>query len=158
MSITIRQATAADAPALADLIRGLELFANVQAETLDQSRERVDHLLALDLAGDSHSVYVAQIESGEVVGYGAVHWLPYLFLPGPEGYVSELFIRDSARGQGIGGRLLDVIKDEARQRGCFRLTLINMRHRESYQRQFYKKHGWEESENAARFIYYLMEH
>jgi hypothetical protein len=44
---------------------------------------------------------------------------------------------------------------EARQRGCFRLSLINMRRRESYQRRYYEKAGWEERPEAANFVYFL---
>ena len=82
-----------------------------------------------------------------------MHWLPYLFLKGPEGYVSELFVRESARGQGVGGELLRKIETEARARGCARLSLINLRNRESYMRQFYVKAGWEERAEAANFVY-----
>jgi GNAT superfamily N-acetyltransferase len=76
-------------------------------------------------------------------------------MAGPEGYVSELFVRESARGQGVGGQLLDAIETEARARGCTRLSLINLRHRESYRRQFYVKAGWQERGAAANFIYAL---
>ena len=71
----------------------------------------------------------------------------------PEGYISELFVRKSARGQGIGTRLLAAVEDEAATRGCSRLRLLNLRNRESYQRGFYRKRGWEEWQDAANFIY-----
>jgi GNAT superfamily N-acetyltransferase len=101
-------------------------------------------------------VYVAETEEGEIAGYAAVHWLPYLLLLGPEGYVSELFIRESDRGQGIGTQLLEVVKQEAEARGCARLMLLNMHERESYRRGFYKKQGWEERPDAANFVYPLL--
>ncbi len=71
--------------------------------------------------------------------------------------MSELFIRESARGQGIGARLLAAIKTEAKSRGCARLALINSRSRESYQRCFYKKLGWQEREAMANFVYIMSE-
>jgi GNAT superfamily N-acetyltransferase len=74
-------------------------------------------------------------------------------MSGPEGYVSELFVRDDARGRGVGRRLLSAIESEARGRGCQRLSLINLRNRESYRRQFYLKAGWSERSDAANFIY-----
>jgi GNAT superfamily N-acetyltransferase len=82
-----------------------------------------------------------------------VHWIPYLFMSGPEGYVSELFVRNGERGQGVGTQLLQVVRAEARSRGCSRLALTNLRHRESYQRQFYTKAGWSERNDAAQFVY-----
>jgi hypothetical protein len=51
--------------------------------------------------------------------------------------------------------LLDAIESEARARGCTRLSLINLRQRESYRRQFYVKAGWQERGTAANFIYAL---
>ena len=62
---------------------------------------------------------------------------------------------EAFRGQAIGGRLLDALKAEAQKRGCCRLMLLNMRKRDSYQRQFYPKHGWEERPDAANFVFPL---
>ena len=72
---------------------------------------------------------------------------------GPEGYISELFVRSNARGQGVGTELLQAVEAEARARGCPRLSLINLRDRESYLRKFYVKAGWEERTVAANFVY-----
>ena len=94
------------------------------------TQERILKHLALCTADNSHLVLVAQVPNGEIAGYCAVHWLPYLILTGPEGYVSELFIKDEFRGQGIGSQLLETIKTEAQNRGCARLMLLNMRKRE----------------------------
>ena len=153
-NVEIRRATLGDAAVLAELIRELGLFARINDEPAAVTAKRVERHLKLCLVNDSHSVYVAE-QDGGVVGYVAVHWLPYLILAGPEGYVSELFIRDSARGQGIGSALLDVVKDEAEERGCSRLMLLNMRNRESYRRGFYKKVGWQEREQVANFVLLL---
>jgi len=106
-------------------------------------------------ADNSHTLYVAEDKEGSLLGYTNVHWLPYLFLAGPEGYVSELFIAQAARGQAVGSRLLQAVKEEARSRGCSRLSLLNMRDRESYQRGFYAKDGWEERPDAANFVFEL---
>lgn len=175
MDILIRKAEASDVPAIADLLRSLNFFAYINAEAPQSTQERVARHFAQCAADDSHMILVAlgtdgavqtqdgaiQIPDGAgqtpgraVAGYSAVHWLPYMMLAGPEGYVSELFVREECRGQGIGRRLLEAIKAEAQQRGCSRLTLLNMRKRESYQRQFYAKQGWEERD-AANFILHL---
>jgi GNAT superfamily N-acetyltransferase len=155
MEILIRKAETADAPAITEVLRSLGLFALIDNEAFQSTQERVARHLGLCMSDDSHLVLVAQASSGEVAGYCAVHWLPYLLLAGPEGYVSELFIKEQARGQGLGGRLLETVKEEARSRGCTRLMLLNVRKRESYQRGFYAKHGWEERPEAANFIFRL---
>jgi len=54
-----------------------------------------------------------------------------------------------------GNSLLNRVVEEAWARGCYRLMLINIRTRESYQRDFYKKLGWEERPDAANFVYML---
>lgn len=158
MNMQIRKAVLSDVPAIASLLRSLGFFARISAEAPEITKKRVTDHLTLASADDSHLVLVAETAQGEIAGYCAAHWLPYLILPGPEGYVSELFIHESFRDQGIGGTLLEAIKAEAQQRGCSRLMLLNMRKRESYQRSFYQKQGWEERPEMANFVLPLNDH
>lgn len=153
MTFLIRKAQLSDANMITDFLIDLGWFQHYfDATPGNVIQERVRQHLSLCLADGSHSVWVAENPENEIVGYVAVHWLPYLFLPGPEGFVSELFIRESARGQGLGSQLLEAVKKEATERSCIRLSLINMRSRESYQRGFYGQRGWEERPDAANFI------
>ena len=153
MRIQIRKLTTQDAPRIAELLKEIGWFETFKGEAIAVASQRVRLHIEQCLADNSHSTFVAESADGKIVGYGSVHWLPYLFLQGPEGYVSELFVRESARGQGIGRELLKTIEAEAKTRGCVRLSLINLRNRESYMRQFYVKAGWEERPDAANFIY-----
>ena len=153
MEIKIRKLTTQDAPQIAQLLKEIGWFESFKGEPIAAASERVRSHIEQCCADNSHSAFAAQLPDGKIVGYGSVHWLPYLFLQGPEGYVSELFVRESARGQGIGRELLKTIETEAKTRGCVRLSLINLRNRESYMRQFYVKAGWEERSEAANFIY-----
>ncbi len=155
MNMAIRKATVDDARNLALLIKGIGWFDAFNTAEVDVLAERVRARLEQCLADGSHSTFVAEASGSEITGYGSVHWLPYLFMSGPEGYVSELFVSASSRGQGIGRELLKVIESEARARGCQRLSLTNLRNRESYKRQFYLKAGWHERGEAANFIYVL---
>ena len=152
MQISIRQATIEDAPTLTRLLCELNYFQRLEKQSYEETLSQVRRQLAGELSSDCHSIYVAEDENTSLTGYAAVHWLPYLFLPGPEGYVSELFISVSARSQGVGTRLLETIRQDAQKRGCTRLSLVNMRQRESYQRGFYKSRGWQERPEAANFI------
>jgi GNAT superfamily N-acetyltransferase len=155
MNITIRPAQLDDVGSLTDLLRSLGWFEAVTDVPFEEAIGRVGDHLSQCLADDSHSVYVGVDNEGEVQGYVSVHWLPYLLFRGPEGYVSELFLRETARGQGLGAALLETVKGEATRRGCFRLSLLNNRSRESYQRGFYSKHGWEERQIMAHFVYWM---
>ena len=149
---TIRRAARDDAPALAELLRSIGWFKRLAAETEAETAASVARQLDACLASPSHSVHLALLGADELAGYVSVHWLPYLILAGPEGFVSELFVRETARGRGIGTRLLATVETEARQRGCSRLQLINFRGRESYARGYYTKLGWEERADGASFV------
>jgi ribosomal protein S18 acetylase RimI-like enzyme len=152
---SIRPATSADVPAIAAILRGLGWFFHLNAESTAETETRITRHFTKCLSDDSHSVLVAEGAEGAVSGYVAVHWLPYLMLPGPEGYISELFVAESARGAGLGTKLLEAVKDMAIGRGCSRLMLVNRKTRESYQRGFYRKLGWEEREEFANFVLHL---
>lgn len=156
MAVNIRKATPQDASELAVLLKEIGWFELFKSERLGETSRRVRSHIGQCLADRSHSLFVAEAAERSIVGYGSVHWLPYLFMRGPEGFVSELFVRESAREQGVGKQLLEAIETEARARGCVRLSLINLRSRESYQRQFYIKAGWEERNEAANFIYRIL--
>ena len=154
-SIKIRQAIKGDAAAIAQILHEMGWFSNLASESSAQTVARIERFLPDGPAAAHHSVYVAESDEVEVVGYTAVHWLPYFFMTGPEGHVSELFVSAASRGQGIGGQLLAAVQAEAQARGCARLSLLNGRHRESFQRQFYEKMGWEERPLMANFVYYF---
>ncbi|MFN8457118.1 MAG: GNAT family N-acetyltransferase [Anaerolineae bacterium] len=153
MDFQIRPAQASDAAALTALIMDIGWFQHhFEGLSGEAAQERIGRMLSLALADSSHSLYVAEDSAQVIVGYVSVHWLPYLFFSGPEGFVSELFIREAARGQSVGKQLLETVKTEAVERGCARLSLINMRQRESYQRGFYQQCDWEERPEAANFV------
>ena len=152
MEIEICKAEQSDVAGIAEILRELGWFDEIMAETPAETRVHVANELKLCQGDDSHAVYVARAAGQAVLGYVSVHWVPYLLHSGPDGYISELFIRDSARGQGIGARLLETVEAEALRHGCKRLMLLNMRQRETYQRGFYAKHGWEERPQAATFM------
>ncbi|MEA1958337.1 MAG: GNAT family N-acetyltransferase [Chloroflexota bacterium] len=155
MGITIRKSTIEDASCISEILQTVEWAAYVPPSPHDTSASNVAGHIEMCGNDGSHSIYVAGNDNGRLVGYVAVHWLPYLFLKGPEGYLSELFVYETDRGQGIGTRLLEAVKDEARQRGCCRLMLLNSKKRESYKRSFYRKRGWDEREEGANFMYIL---
>lgn len=155
MQIRIRNAALTDVPRLSSLLRSIGTFSQINSETPEVTLSRVESHLKMCLSDESHLVLIAEDDGQSLKGYVSVHWLPYLFLAGPEGYVSELFVSEDARGNGIGGQLLDSVVQSAKARGSARLMLVNIRDRESYKRGFYSKHGWEERQDAANFVLYL---
>lgn len=150
--LLIRPALPGDAESIAGILKEVGWFDRVNGESPGVTGARIANYLRLYSEGEHHAVLVAQALDGRLEGYVAVHWIPYLFLPAPEGYISELFVRQSCRGRGVGRRLLQKVEEMARAYGCSRLMLINGRNRESYRRGFYKKLGWEERDEAANFV------
>jgi GNAT superfamily N-acetyltransferase len=145
----IRDAEPGDIPALARLLASLEAAGWAQGKDWAE----VENVVAIRLHGRTAgaSLRVAEAE-GKLAGYASAHWLPNLILGGTEGYISELFVAPDSRGKGIGGALLGDLETEARVRGCIRLSLLNLRERESYRRGFYAKRGWTERPGAANLI------
>ena len=102
MDVTIWR-HAPEAAASGEVLRGkMDSSPVVHAENPAETQARVQRHLAQCLQDASHSVYLAEGQDQALVGYAAVHWLPYLILRGPEGFVSELFVDQAARGQGVG--------------------------------------------------------
>ncbi|HEY3374300.1 MAG TPA: GNAT family N-acetyltransferase [Candidatus Aquicultor sp.] len=148
----IRCASQQDAGSLAMLLRDLGWHDHMCKEPFDIAKTRIAHHLELCAKDASHYIVVAEDAGRRVVAYAAAHWLPYLFLEGPEGYVSELFVLESERGKGIGRALLTDIINKSGEIGCSRLMLVNSKDRESYERSFYKKMGWTERPEMTNFI------
>lgn len=153
--ISIRPATAGDVGAISTILRELGWFNHVNKESLADTKARIAQHLELCNSDESHTVFVAENQNGEVIGYIAVHWLPYLMLAGSEGYISELFVHESDRGKGVGRKLLEEVNEQAIKRGCTRLMLVNGRNRESYKRGFYQKLGWKERQEVTNFVLLL---
>jgi GNAT superfamily N-acetyltransferase len=151
-SITVRAAVHEDVPVMAGIIRKLGWFPYVDNESEAATEMRVRLQLELCDTDDSHTVLVAEDEEGAASGYISVHWLPYLLLTGPEGYISEIFVKEEARGKGIGRALMNDVKELAITKNCSRLMLLANRTREAQERDFYIQLGFEEREQMANFV------
>jgi GNAT superfamily N-acetyltransferase len=153
MEFSIREGVSADAGGIAEVLRSLDWLARFQQQTEEVTKQQVYEMLLVCFRDDSHAVYVAEEDgSSGILGYGVAHWLPYPVLAGVEGFVSDLFVRADSRGRGVGTALLARIKADAIERRCCRLSLLNARSREAYERGFYRKAGWEERDGMANFV------
>lgn len=148
----IREAAESDAQGIAAVLHDIKELHSVTNCTTEQTCTRVARGLATAVPSPSSVVLVAVADDGTLVGYCAVHWVPFLFFDGPEGYVTELFVRQSDRSAGAGTALLDEVRRRAELRDCSRLSLLNGRNGEAYQRGFYAKRQWQERERMANFI------
>lgn len=151
-SVVIRRAIPSDALSISELLHEIGYLKFINEEALPETELRIrDSISRLSHLTDHVLLVATDEESDVILGYGAAHFYANLLI-GNEGYVSELYLRPSATNQGIGGKLLAALQDEGRSRKCRRLRLTNWRNRESYQRGFYAKHGWQENSDAAEFV------
>lgn len=148
----IREATESDAPGISAVLHDIKELHAVTNCSIEQTCTRVTKALATAVPSPASVVLVAVAEDGEIAGYCSVHWVPFLFFDGPEGYITELFVRQSDRSAGAGTALLEEVRRRAEFQGCSRLSLLNGRNGEAYQRGFYAKRQWQERERMANFI------
>jgi GNAT superfamily N-acetyltransferase len=113
----IRNATADDTQAIAELIRGLAEYERLAHEVAFDEEE-----LRRNLFGERRyaEVLLAE-EAGEVVGFALFFHNFSTFLGKPGIYLEDLFVRPEHRGAGHGKALLAHLARLAVGRGCGRL-------------------------------------
>jgi len=109
-------------------------------------RERLEQLI-----GEENALLLVAESGTNVVGYIHGEIVTYLLFAGREMLVSEVFVVEEARGQGVGTALMSAMEAEAVKRRCFRISVLNSRERESYKRGFYPGRGYEERAHVAHF-------
>lgn len=121
MTPAIRPATAADVPAIAELIRGLARY-----EKLEQDVTMTEALLAKNLFGPQRYAETllaeeAQNPKTEAIGFALFFHNFSTFLAQPGIYLEDLFVVPEQRGNGVGRALLKELARIAVERGCGRL-------------------------------------
>ncbi|MCX6720371.1 MAG: GNAT family N-acetyltransferase [Candidatus Staskawiczbacteria bacterium] len=61
----------------------------------------------------------------------------------PFGLLEDLFVDEQLRGQGIGTKLLNMVIEEARKQGCYKLVATS-RHGKDNIHDWYKRTGFED--------------
>lgn len=137
----VRGARMTDAAALAELLTGLG-YPHDQNDA--EARLRV-------YASDPHGIVLVAVRDGAVVGFAAVHALPYIQRPGYLARVTGLAVSPRRRGSGIGRQLLDAAAEWARSRGAHEVEITSSRSRTAAH-AFYRHLGYEDvCDRSARF-------
>jgi putative acetyltransferase len=99
-------------PEVSELIRESDAYA--QALYPPES----NHLVDTELLAQPHVIFCVARREGEIVGCGAA-------VLKPEGYaeIKRMFVREAARGHGVGRQILGFLEEQVRRRGvaCTRL-------------------------------------
>lgn len=109
-------------------------------------RQRLEELIT-----EENTLLLVADMNRSVVGYIHGEIVTYLLFAGREMLLSEVFVMEQSRGQGIGRALIAAMEAEAVKRRCFRISVLNSRERESYRRGFYPRLGYEERPHTANF-------
>lgn len=131
-AISIRSILPPDFPAIAALLG--ELGYPVRGDDLPSRFERLQQ--------DGHSVAYVATHDPHVVGLATVHSFPLMHAAVPVALLTSLVVAESARGQGVGRRLVDAAEAWARKTGCARIIVTTAEHR-SGAHVFYQSLGWE---------------
>jgi len=144
VTVTVRAATRADEARVLDLVE--ELFDPPAVRPPDYTRERGAAGFRAALARPDADVLLA-FDGERLVGLSSVYVDLVSIRFGPRCWLQDLVVAATARGAGVGRRLLDASAAWARDRGCTHLELTSAGVREDTHR-FYMAAGMRQSSLA----------
>ena len=153
----IRRAEEKDIPRVLELLSEvLEIHAKLRPDifipgTTKYTREE----LAAKFADERTPVFVAADEEDAVIGYAfcVLRSQPFSnnMVPFESIYIDDLCVDESTRGQHVGQALFEFVKEEARRRGCYEVTLAVWEGNDGA-RAFYEKMGMKVKETMMEFV------
>ena len=151
----IRRATANDIPEIDDLLNQVNLVHHLgRPDLFKRARKYTDAELEELLQDDSRPVFVAADEKDRVTGYVfcVLEEQPRTTNQNPftSVYIDDLCVDASARGQHIGERLFEYVKDYARKLGCYEITLNVWDGNDA--RIFYEKMGMRDKKTTMELV------
>ena len=91
---------------------------------------------------DHVAVKITLEDAGAVVGRAYLYLIKTDVHVEPYGYLEDVFVEESKRGQGVGTKLIQAAIDEARVRGFYKI-IGTTRHEKSGVHAFYEGLGFE---------------
>ena len=147
VDIAIRRATPADAARLARLRYEFRTSLRPPAESMESFVPRCTAWMQDRLSSSSWLCWVAE-SAGAIVGHvwlGIIEKIPN---PGPEnelhGYITNAYVQDGLRNQGIGARLLDAALSYCKAYGVDSVILWPTER----SRSLYERYGFTRAENV----------
>ena len=138
----VRLAAAHDFEAVIALLEELG-----RPQVTEETRDGCLAMFERHLRDGSAAHLVAEDEAGLVVGFCSLHFRDRLNYSTPEAWVPDLIVTESARRRGAGRALLAEAERQARERGCWLLSLESAHHR-TEAHAFYRAFGMTDAAKA----------
>ncbi|CAN5810581.1 GNAT family N-acetyltransferase [soil metagenome] len=141
MEVTIREASAADLPAI------LELYAQPDMDGGKRlSVAEAEVLFSRLQSYPSYKMYAA-VADDRIVGVFSLLIMDKLaHLGTPSGIVEDVVVRQDLQGRGIGRKMMVFARDRCQEAGAYKLVLSSNRRREDAHRFYeslgFRKHGF----------------
>jgi len=153
----IRKAEEKDIPRIIELLgQVLQIHADIRPDIFipGTTKYTADELTGL-LKNEKNPIYVAANEADICVGYAFCQLREQPFsnnmVPFKSLFIDDLCVDQQARGQHIGERLFEHVKNEAKQKGCYEVTL-NVWTGNISAEKFYEKMGMKTKEKQMEYI------
>ena len=155
--MNIRKASTKDIPRIKELLQQvLEIHANIRPDIfIPGTTKYTEKELENILSDENRPIYVATSEEDTCIGYVfcilknqpfSNNMVPFKSL-----FIDDLCVDQQARGQHIGERLFEHVKNEAKQKGCYEVTL-NVWTGNISAEKFYEKMGMKTKEKQMEYI------
>ena len=155
--VMIRKAEEKDIPRMMELLgQVLQIHADIRPDIFipGTTKYSTDELREL-LKNEKKPVYVAVNEEDACIGYAFCQLKEQPFsnnmVPFQSLFIDDLCIDQEIRGQHIGERLFEYVKNEAKQMGCYEVTL-NVWAGNTSAEKFYEKMGMKTKERQMEYI------
>ena len=136
----IREATAADVPAIVALLASDQLGQHANRSTGHSTTPTPGAFATCD--ADPNNLLVVGVADGAVVATLQLTFIPYLTHRGSlRAQVEAVRVSDDRRGQGLGEQLMRWAEQQARTRGCAMIQLTSNKARGDAHR-FYERLGY----------------
>lgn len=157
VKMMIRKAKEKDIPRILELLEQvLQIHADIRPDIFipGTTKYTIDELREL-LKNEEKPIYVAVDEADVCVGYAFCQLqeqpVSNNMVPFKSFYIDDLCVDQEVRGQHIGERLFEYVKNEAKQRGCYEVTL-NVWTGNTSAEKFYEKMGMRTKERQMEYI------
>lgn len=155
--MNIRRAQEKDIDKLNELLNEvLEIHARIRPDVfISGTTKYTNEELKKMIQDDQAPIFVAANDQDQVIGYAftVIKQQPFSnnMVPFTSLFIDDLCVEEGHRGEHIGTKLFDYVKDYARKLGCYEVTL-NVWEGNDSARRFYESHGMKVKETQMEYI------